>query len=53
MSADRASSEEIITAGHEAVARLRREVARAIVGQEEVIDRLIVALLIRGHVLVE
>jgi MoxR-like ATPase len=53
MSADRASSEGLIAAGHEAVARLRSEVARAIVGQQEVVDRLIVALLIRGHVLVE
>jgi MoxR-like ATPase len=53
MSADRAASEQLIAAGHEAVARLRSEVARAIVGQQDVVDRLIVALLIRGHVLVE
>ena len=52
MSAD-AETRELISAGHEALARVRREVAKAVVGQEETIDRLLVALLIRGHVLVE
>ncbi|MGH9459136.1 MAG: AAA family ATPase [Thermoanaerobaculia bacterium] len=42
-----------MTAGHEALARLRSEVAKAVVGQEELVDRLIAALLIRGHVLIE
>jgi len=37
----------------EAIGRLRREVAKAIVGQERLVDRLIVALLVRGHVIVE
>jgi MoxR-like ATPase len=42
-----------ITAAHETIARLRGEVARAVVGQEAVVDRLVIALLIRGHVLLE
>ncbi len=35
------------------VARLRAEIARVIVGQQYMIDRLIVALLANGHVLIE
>jgi len=35
------------------VARLRAEIARVIVGQEYMIDRLLVALLANGHVLLE
>jgi MoxR-like ATPase len=42
-----------VARGHEALARLRTEVARAVVGQQKLIDRLLVALLIRGHVLLE
>src|SRR5512141_3183167 len=42
-----------IAAAHTTVARLREQVAHAVVGQHEVVDRLIIALLIRGHVLVE
>jgi MoxR-like ATPase len=37
----------------ETIARLRAEIARVVVGQESVVDRLVIALLIRGHVLVE
>jgi MoxR-like ATPase len=37
----------------ETIGRLRAEIARVVVGQESVVDRLVIALLIRGHVLVE
>ncbi|HLA62950.1 MAG TPA: MoxR family ATPase [Rhodothermales bacterium] len=40
-----------VDALHEAYDRLRREVGRVIVGQEDVVEGLIVALLARGHVL--
>ncbi len=42
-----------IAAAHETIARLRAEVGRVIVGQQAIVDRLVIALLIRGHVLVE
>src|SRR5919206_992544 len=42
-----------IAAAHDVIAKLRAEVARAVVGQETVVDRLVIALLIRGHVLLE
>jgi MoxR-like ATPase len=35
------------------VAELKREIARVIVGQEEVIDRILTGLLANGHVLIE
>jgi MoxR-like ATPase len=38
---------------HETIARLRREIARAVIGQDAVVDRLVIAILVRGHVLVE
>jgi MoxR-like ATPase len=38
---------------HETIARLRQEVGRAVIGQQAVLDRLLIALLVRGHVLVE
>jgi MoxR-like ATPase len=38
---------------HEAYGRIRRELARVIVGQEEVIDLLLIALFARGHVILE
>ena len=41
------------TAANETIARLRQEVSRVVVGQSAVVDRLVIALLIRGHVLVE
>jgi MoxR-like ATPase len=47
------AAEQEILAGHEHVRRLRGEVGRAVIGQQKLIDRLIVALLVRGHVLVE
>ncbi|HKB79023.1 MAG TPA: AAA family ATPase, partial [Thermoanaerobaculia bacterium] len=42
-----------IAAAHETIERLRAEVARVVVGQQTIVDRLVIALLIRGHVLVE
>ena len=46
-------SEDISNEVSEAVGALKRELGRVIVGQEEVIDLLIVALLARGHGLFE
>ena len=42
-----------IAAAHETIGRLRSEIARVVVGQQSIIDRLVIALLIRGHVLLE
>src|ERR1700746_3801960 len=42
-----------IAAAHETIDRLRAEVGRVVVGQQAIVDRLVIALLIRGHVLVE
>jgi MoxR-like ATPase len=42
-----------IAQAHETIARLRAEIARVVVGQQEIIDRLVIALLVRGHVLIE
>ena len=38
---------------HQTIARLRQEVGKAVVGQDAVVNRLVIAILIRGHVLVE
>jgi MoxR-like ATPase len=38
---------------HETLARLRKEVGRVVIGQDAVVNRLVIALLVRGHVLVE
>jgi MoxR-like ATPase len=38
---------------HSTIQRLRDEVSRVVVGQEAIVDRLVIALLIRGHVLLE
>ena len=50
---DQASAEQAIRNSHEVIDRLRQEVGRAVIGQQAVVDRLVIALLIRGHVLVE
>src|SRR5713101_6252942 len=42
-----------IAAAHETIDRLRAEVGKVIIGQQTIVDRLVIALLIRGHVLVE
>ncbi len=44
---------EGIQQAHETIARLRTEVGKVVVGQDAVINRLVIAILIRGHVLVE
>ena len=41
------------TSAHETIARLRAEVGRAVIGQQAILDRLVIALLVRGHVLIE
>jgi MoxR-like ATPase len=38
---------------HDTLSRLRKEVARVVIGQDAIVNRLVIALLIRGHVLVE
>ena len=42
-----------IATAHETIDKLRAEVGRVVVGQQAIVDRLVIALLIRGHVLVE
>jgi MoxR-like ATPase len=44
---------QTIEQAHETIARLRKEVGRVVVGQDAILDRLLIAILIRGHVLVE
>jgi MoxR-like ATPase len=50
---DQATAATEIASAHEIIARLRTEVSRVVIGQPQIIDRLLIALLIRGHVLVE
>jgi MoxR-like ATPase len=50
---DPTSVQSDISAAHDTIARLREEVGRVVVGQRTALDRIIIALLIRGHVLVE
>src|SRR3954451_24680510 len=50
---DQATINTDIASAHEVIARLRAEVGRAVIGQEAIVDRLVIALLIRGHVLLE
>src|SRR6185436_6272626 len=50
---DQATVQQDIASAHQVIDRLRREVGRVVVGQQGIVDRLIIALLIRGHVLVE
>src|SRR6266571_750151 len=50
---DQATVTSQIASAHETIARLRDEVGRVVVGQQKIVDRLVIALLIRGHVLVE
>ena len=53
MPLDQTETSAQIAASHEIIARLRDEVGRVVIGQREIVDRLVIALLIRGHVLVE
>ena len=50
---DQVTAQRDIARAHETITKLREEVARVVVGQQAVVDRLIIALLIRGHVLLE
>src|ERR1700751_4077963 len=50
---DQAAVNNQIAAAHETIDRLRTEVGKVVVGQQMIVDRLVIALLIRGHVLVE
>jgi MoxR-like ATPase len=50
---DQATISSHIAAAHDVIARLRAEVGKAVIGQEAIVDRLVIALLIRGHVLLE
>jgi MoxR-like ATPase len=50
---DQTTVQNDIQQAHELIGRLRAEVAKAVVGQEAIVDRLVIALLIRGHVLLE
>jgi MoxR-like ATPase len=53
MQTDQAAFANDIAAAHQTIARLREEVSRVVVGQRAVVDRLVIALLVRGHVLIE
>ena len=44
---------EAIQESHATLAKLRAEVAKVVIGQDAIVNRLVIALLIRGHVLVE
>ena len=45
--------EALIARAHDAVDRLRSEIARVVVGQQAAVDRAIIALVVRGHLLIE
>jgi len=51
--ADPSAVSRDVAAAHDTIARLREEVGRTVVGQRAIVDRLVMALLVRGHVLVE
>mgnify|MGYP001793784995 CR=1 FL=1 len=42
-----------IASAPETIARLRTEIGRVVIGQQQIIDRLVIALLGRGDVLLE
>ena len=46
-------SAESLTSMHEIVERIRREVGKAVVAQEQVLDQILIGLLAAGHVLLE
>ncbi|MCU1348628.1 MAG: ATPase associated with various cellular activity 3 [Acidobacteria bacterium] len=50
---DQATETSGIQQAQSVIQRLRDEVSHVIVGQEAIVDRLVIALLIRGHVLLE
>jgi MoxR-like ATPase len=53
MTADQQAVTDQIAQAHGHVTALRDEVARTVVGQSRLVDRLIIAIFTRGHVLVE
>ena len=53
MSADVQAVTERVVSEHELLDRVRQELAKVIVGQEQLIERLFVALLSNNHVLIE
>jgi MoxR-like ATPase len=53
MALDQNAVSSQIASAHGTIDRLRAEVGRVIIGQQTIVDRLVIALLIRGHVLVE
>jgi MoxR-like ATPase len=50
---DQTTAANRIADATQVIGRLRGEVGRVVVGQQAVVDRLVIALLIRGHVLLE
>ena len=50
---DQTTAHQQIEQAHATIARLRKEVGRAVIGQEAIVDRLVIAILVRGHVLIE
>lgn len=46
-------SSDHIQAASQTVSKLRDEISKAVVGQKDVIDQVIIALLASGHVLIE
>ncbi|HEV2718755.1 MAG TPA: MoxR family ATPase [Thermoanaerobaculia bacterium] len=50
---DQATAGNRIAEAQQVIGRLRGEVGRVVVGQQGIVDRLVIALLIRGHVLLE
>ena len=50
---DEAQFQEQLAHAHRAIDRVRREVSHAVVGQQLLVDRLLIALLVRGHLLIE
>jgi len=50
---DQTAAANRIGEAQQVIGRLRGEVGRVVVGQQGIVDRLVIALLIRGHVLLE
>jgi MoxR-like ATPase len=44
---------DTLRSAHESVTRIRDEIAQALIGQDEVLEQVLVALLAEGHVLIE
>jgi len=52
-SVDEAATRERILAAHQTIESLRSEIGRVVVGQHRLVDRILSALLVRGHLLIE